>query len=556
MSDRTLENTDEQERPDATPNDPSEDQVADFLRRNTEFLLRNPDVVDGLAVPARWTGDGIIDMQQFVLERLRGEVENLRDCTLELIDTSRRNMASQGQIHAAVLAALGARDVDQFMRLIDEDLALMLDADAVILAVEPSSEPLASLSSPSLRAIPAGTVDQLLGADQDISLVRDLEDDGTVFRRGRRAGPLRRVVAGECGAAGPGRPVGHRSPRSGHLPSGPGARAPRLSAAGRGAVPGAMADAQDLKALPVEPALADAMADWLTWLAMERRYSPHTTAAYRRDIAAFFAFLAEHLGHSPGLQDLAGLSAADFRGFLAARQRDGAGRTSVARYLSSLRGFFRHLDRRDLGRNAALGSLRGPRVPASLPKALSAEEAREAVAAVADGDGPAWAARRDTAILLLLYGCGLRIGEALGLRRWDAPLGESLRILGKGNKERIVPVLPVVAEAVARYIDACPRPLPGDGPLFVGVRGGPLQPAVVQKRVRELRRVLGLPETATPHALRHSFATHLLAGGGDLRTIQELLGHASLSTTQRYTAVDAGRLQAVYQAAHPRARGD
>ncbi len=315
-----------------------------------------------------------------------------------------------------------------------------------------------------------------------------------------------------------------------------------------------MADAADLKTLPVEPAVADAIAHWLTRLAVERRYSPHTIAAYRRDVAGFFAFLANHLGHSSGLQDLAGLSAADFRGFLAARQRDGASRTSIARYLSSLRGFFRHLERHALGSNAAIGSLRGPRVPASLPKALSAEEAREAMAAVADGHGPAWVARRDTAILLLLYGCGLRIGEALGLRRGAAPLGDAVRILGKGNKERIVPVLPVVAEAVTRYVDACPLPLPGDGPLFVGVRGGPLQPGVVQKRVRALRPALGLPETATPHALRHSFATHLLAGGGDLRTIQELLGHASLSTTQRYTAVDAGRLQAVYQAAHPRAR--
>ncbi len=200
MSDRSLENPDEQARPDASPDDPSEDQVADFLRRNTDFLLRNPDVVDGLAVPARWTGDGIVDMQQFVLERLRGEVENLRDCTLELIDTSRRNMASQGQIHAAVLAVLGARDVDQFMRLIDEDLALVLDADAVTLAFEPAGEPMASLSSPSLRAIPAGTVDHLLGADQDVSLVRDLEDDGTVFGEAAglvRSAALLRVNAGQ-----------------------------------------------------------------------------------------------------------------------------------------------------------------------------------------------------------------------------------------------------------------------------------------------------------------------------------------------------------------------
>ena len=327
-----------------------------------------------------------------------------------------------------------------------------------------------------------------------------------------------------------------------------------------------------------EPAVVSAIEDWRGWLAHERRASRHTVDAYGRDVAAFLRFLAGHLGFPPGLRDLDGLTPADFRSYLASRAGHGLGRTSVARAMSTLRGFFRFLDRAGLVHNAAIGSVRTPRIPQSIPKALTVVDARMAVEKVGDLSDEPWVARRDTALLLLLYGCGLRIGEALALNRGQAPAGlpaeaasgtkaglsaeaasgtkagGTMVITGKGNKQRMVPVLPVVARAMDDYLAACPYPLGDDDPLFVGVRGKRLNAGVVQRQVRRLRALLGLPETATPHALRHSFATHLLSGGGDLRTIQELLGHASLSTTQRYTAVDAGHLTAVYRKAHPRAR--
>jgi integrase/recombinase XerC len=198
--------------------------------------------------------------------------------------------------------------------------------------------------------------------------------------------------------------------------------------------------------------------------------------------------------------------------------------------------------------------LRGPKLPHSVPKPLSVADAAEIVEAPTTLVASAWQAKRDIAILTLLYGCGLRISEALGLKRSEAPRDELMTVVGKGRKERVLPVLAAVREAIADYLAACPYPLPPDGPLFVGARGGPLNPRIVQRRMEELRAVLGLPDTATPHALRHSFATHLLGGGGDLRAIQELLGHASLSTTQRYTSVETERLLAIYDAAHPRAR--
>jgi integrase/recombinase XerC len=230
-------------------------------------------------------------------------------------------------------------------------------------------------------------------------------------------------------------------------------------------------------------------------------------------------------------------------------------RSSTARALSMLRGFFRFLERRQLACNPALAAVKTAKLPKSVPKALSAEDAAAAIEPTDDARAP-WIGKRDAAILTLLYGCGLRLAEALGLTRREAPLAPgTLTVTGKGGKMRRVPVLPAVAEAMRAYLALCPYDLaPGDA-LFVGLRGGPLNPRLVQRRMQELRAELGLPETASPHALRHSFATHLLAGGGDLRAIQELLGHASLSTTQRYTAVDAARLAAVYDKAHPRAKG-
>lgn len=218
-----------------------------------------------------------------------------------------------------------------------------------------------------------------------------------------------------------------------------------------------------------------------------------------------------------------------------------------------VRGFVRFLDRRGFGHAPAVAAVRAPKLPRSIPKALTAEGAAAILEDVGE-DALPWIAARDTALLSLLYGCGLRIGEALGLPRRAAPLGEALSVVGKGRKERRVPVLPAVREAMAAYLALCPWRVAPDGALFLGARGGPLQPAVAQRRMRDARRRLGLPESATPHALRHSFATHLLAAGGDLRAIQELLGHASLSTTQRYTAVDTAQLVETYNRAHPRAR--
>jgi integrase/recombinase XerC len=303
-----------------------------------------------------------------------------------------------------------------------------------------------------------------------------------------------------------------------------------------------------------EPKLAATATAFLNWLTHEKRASRHTVDAYGRDLARFLEFAQAHLGKLPSLDDLAELSLGDFRAYLADRVGEGLARSSTARGLSGIRAFFRYLDRQGLVSNSALAGIRTPRVPASVPKALSLEEAVESLETIEELALKPWVGKRDLALLTLLYGCGLRLGEALSLTRDQAPKGEILSVVGKGNKQRMVPVLPIVVQAIEDYLSACPFQLAPKGPLFVGARGGPLNPGVVQRQVRLLRHTLGLPETATPHALRHSFATHLLAGGGDLRSIQELLGHASLSTTQRYTAVDAGHLMKVHKAAHPRAK--
>jgi len=303
--------------------------------------------------------------------------------------------------------------------------------------------------------------------------------------------------------------------------------------------------------------LAAGIADWQRWLKHERRASPHTLAAYRRDLGAFLSFLAQHLGKPACLADLAILTRADFRAWLAARSAGGLQASSTARALSVVRNLFRFLAKHGRAGNASLSTVRTPRLPRAVPKALTADEAETALDAAG---GRSWIAKRDMAILALLYGCGLRLGEALSLNRRDAPRAgggevQTLVVMGKGRKQRTVPVLPGVAAAVADYLAACPHGGDPDSPLFCGARGARLNPRLVQLRLEQLRGDLSLPDSATPHALRHSFATHLLAGGGDLRAIQELLGHASLSTTQRYTEVDSAALLAVYDKAHPRARG-
>jgi integrase/recombinase XerC len=300
---------------------------------------------------------------------------------------------------------------------------------------------------------------------------------------------------------------------------------------------------------------------WRDWLKSERRLAVHTLVAYEHDVATFLGFMTDYLGKPPTLEALGKLKPAEFRAWLAERARQGLARTSTARAFSSVRSFFQFLDKRGLAHNASIGAIQTPKLPRSVPKALSERDMEDLLEAPAEQDREAWLDLRDAAVLLLLYGAGLRIGEALGLSKGVVEdllkTGrDTLSVTGKGNKTRLVPLLPQALEALRVYRDACPW-LAARGPgeaFFVGARGGALDPAIVQKRVRDIRRALGLAESVTPHALRHSFATHLLGAGGDLRTIQELLGHASLSTTQRYTDVDAARLTAVYRAAHPRAK--
>lgn len=294
--------------------------------------------------------------------------------------------------------------------------------------------------------------------------------------------------------------------------------------------------------------------DWLESLSNERGASAHTLAAYRRDLEQFERYLAGRLGRSPELVDINQLTAQIVRGFMAARRRQGLGSRSLSRTMSALRTFFKWLEGREIAKNCAVLQVAMPKVGHGVPKPLTVEKAG-AVVDLGAGAEVDWVLARDAAVLLLLYGAGLRIGEALSLTRQDAPVKgrDSLRIVGKGGKERLVPILEVIQSAVERYLELVPYKLPPDSALFVGAKGGPLSPRIIQLTVKRLRESLGLPDTATPHALRHSFATHLLSAGADLRQIQELLGHASLSTTQIYTEVDRDRLLAVYDAAHPRA---
>lgn len=294
--------------------------------------------------------------------------------------------------------------------------------------------------------------------------------------------------------------------------------------------------------------------NWFAHLTGEKRLAALSLIAYHRDVASFFEFLCDHQGGPADLASLRDLHLRDFRGFLARRRHEGLSSRSLARVTSSLRSLFRFLDRNGIASSAALKALRTPKIPHSVPKPVSAQQARDLIAETEEIDSQPWIAARDAAILTLLYGCGLRIAEALSLTRKSAPLPEIMRITGKGNKERIIPVLPVARLAVEDYLALCPHALSGDDPLFVGMRGGRLNPRTVSGLVAHLRRRLQLPDTVTPHALRHSFATHLLSGGGDLRSIQELLGHASLSTTQIYTEVDSQRLIDIYDKAHPRAK--
>ena len=300
---------------------------------------------------------------------------------------------------------------------------------------------------------------------------------------------------------------------------------------------------------------AEALAGWLLFLARERRASPRTLTAYGDAVSAYLRFLQAHRGEAVDLKCLGAVTAAELRAYLASRrsgERPLAPR-SLSQALSAIRAFHAYLGLRLDTPNAAVPLVRGPRIRPGAPRPVSEAQARDLLREAGDDvDGPPWAAARDRAVLTLLWGCGLRISEAMSLKGRDAPLADSLRILGKGGKTRLVPVLTPVREAVDTYVAALPLPLSPGEPLFRANRGGALGPRQVQRLVQTLRSRLGLPERATPHALRHAFATHLLGAGADLRSIQDLLGHASLSTTQRYTAVDAAGLLSAYAQAHPR----
>ena len=305
--------------------------------------------------------------------------------------------------------------------------------------------------------------------------------------------------------------------------------------------------------LAISPALREALALWLAEERALNAASENTVKAYAADVTGFLDFLARYDGAPAGPSRLALVELRDMRAWMAQERGRGLGARSLARTLSAVKGFFRWLGRREGFEPTAVLSTRAPKFHRKLPRPLAEDAARAVLETVGETASAPWIAARDAAVVTLLYGCGLRISEALGLKGRDAPLPEVLRIRGKGGKERLVPVLPAAREALAAYIGVCPYEIEADGPLFLGARGGALNPRLVSGAMAQVRARLGLPASATPHALRHSYATHLLAAGGDLRAIQELLGHASLSTTQAYTAVDTARLMEVYEAAHPKA---
>jgi integrase/recombinase XerC len=304
--------------------------------------------------------------------------------------------------------------------------------------------------------------------------------------------------------------------------------------------------------LPIDAQLQQYYTAWGEWLGYEKRLSTQTLDRYRRDLGYFLRFATKHFGKTIATTDLIAANAADFRSFLAERHNADQAKASSARMLSTIRSFYRFLRQSGAGENTAIALIRGPKLAKHLPRALSIAEAEDFMTAVANQDAAPWLAARDVALFGLLYGAGLRVGEAVGLNRGQAPLGPMLALRGKGGKERAVPVLPVIQAAVKNYLALCPIPLGADGPLFIGPRGKRLQRTAVANMVQSWRLQLGLPPKTTPHAMRHSFATHLLNAGADLRSIQELLGHANLSSTQIYTGLDTERLSVLHAAAHPR----
>ncbi len=306
-------------------------------------------------------------------------------------------------------------------------------------------------------------------------------------------------------------------------------------------------------AVLISEGLSAALADWLAHERALNGAAVNTIKAYQTDVLGFLAFMGQHHGGAEGLGPVACLTISDMRAWMAHERGRGVGARSLARSLSAVKSFYRWLSDREGFDGTAVLSTRAPKFHAKLPRPLAEDAARAMITRVEVQVDEPWIAARDAAVVTLLYGCGLRISEALSLRGADMPLGQVIRITGKGGKERIVPVIPAAQDAVATYMRLCPFPMNPDGPIFRGARGGALSPRLIQKSMEVARAGLGLPATATPHAMRHSFATHLMTAGGDLRAIQELLGHASLSTTQGYTAVDTARLMEVYDRTHPKA---
>lgn len=310
-----------------------------------------------------------------------------------------------------------------------------------------------------------------------------------------------------------------------------------------------------LMLLPITPDLENAVAKWRQWLVSERRAAAHTVEAYQTDLFGFFKFLSSYRGGTIKLSALSGLSLTDFRAWLAQMAHEDIQTASRARALAGVRNFFHWLDRTGRLHNPSIDLLRAPKTSKRLPRPLSEEDAQNVVALAKNVPEDNWVGLRDQALFTLLYGAGLRISEALALRHCDLGHNARLTVTGKGNKQRSVPLLPIIEETITKYLEACPFSASPKDPVFVGVRGELLNAGVAQRQMRKVRRDLNLPDTVTPHALRHSFATHLLASGADLRSLQELLGHSSLSTTQLYTKIESVQLAATYRAAHPRAKG-
>ena len=492
----------------------------------------------------------VIPFEERAVAHLRERLGEAREANEDLIAFARGHSGAVASIHEAVLAAIECDGVEGLLHVVTQEWPLILGIDAVALSL--------IVGDKGFRADGSGI--QLV----DPAILRRAVDaiDGVEMRKVERGHPLfgpacdadQRLGADQVAGRAEQRMAAAVRPAS----AGPARRAePRRPSRLR------IADVPWTDACGYDPQVADAppslihpaqalAAEWASYLQHDRRRSAHTVRAYVATAHRLIDFLGRYRGEEILRAGLLDLSAADLRAFLADRRGQGLGASSAARELSGVRAFLIYAAEQQ-GHHAQLPRTRAPKRPRTLPRPAAPDEAVELAENAAEAASAPWIGARDLAILLLLYGAGLRVAEAMSLRAAVLPIGQTLRVTGKRSKTRVVPVVPAVREAIDDYVRQCPYPVSGDTPLFVGARGGPLNPDLVRRVVAAARRRLGLPETLTPHALRHSFATHLLARGADLRALQELLGHASLSSTQIYTAVDAARLLDVYRHAHPRA---